>query len=483
MIDADGRGGLATRGTLVVAGVAALLLIVVASRYGWHRDELYFLEAGDHLAWGYVDQPPFAPFVARLADAIAPGNLVVLRLLPALATAVTVVVASLFVRELGGDERRQLLGAVAVATGAFVLAVGHLLSTATFDFLAWSVVLWLAARLLRTGDTRVWLAIGAAGGLAMLNKNLVVLLAVALVSGIVAERRWGLLRSWWLVAGATLALVLAAPHLAWQAANGWPQFEMAAAIEARIGGENRTMLLPLQILLLGPFLVPALVRGVRWLATDKTGRSFRPMLWAWPVAVVLTLVSGGRPYYVLPLTVAIALAGIAATGVRWSALVANGIVAIPLALPILPLSFVPLVAAVNETVAETTGWPELVDQVADVAATLPSDERDTMVLLAGTYGEAGAIDLFGPAHGLPPAHSSHNGYADFRRPHDDTATVVAIRFDLDGRLPPHFDHCEQVATVDNGLASETEVQGRPILVCRGLRGTWADVWETLRFLS
>lgn len=243
------------------------------------------------------------------------------------------------------------------------------------------------------------------------------------------------------------------------------------------------MLLPLQILLLGPFLVPALVRGARWLAAEGAGKPFRPLLWAWPVGIVLTLVSGGRPYYVLPLTFAVALAGIAATGVRWRALVANGIVAIPLALPLLPLSFVPLVATVNETVTETTGWPQLVEQVADVVSTLPPGERDEVILLTATYGEAGAIDLFGPAHGLPQPYSPHNGYADFRRPTDDAATVVAIRFAVDGRIAPHFDECSQVATVDNGLNIDNEVQGQPILVCRGLRGTWGEVWETLRFLS
>lgn len=470
---------------LLLGGACAVLLIVLAPRYGWHRDELYFLEAGKHLAWGYVDQPPFTPFVAQLADTIAPGNLVVLRLLPALTTGATVVVGSLFVRELGGDRRRQVLGAAAVATGAFTLTVGHLLSTATFDLLSWSVVLWLAARLLRTGDPRTWLPIGATAGVAMLNKHLIVLLGIALLAGIVAERRWALLRSWWVVAGGAIALVLAAPNLAWQAANGWPQVGMARVLESRIGDENRLLLLPLQVLLLGPLLVPVLIRGVRWLAADGAGRSFRALLWAWSIGVTLALASGGRPYYVLPLTVALALAGIAATGVRWGAVAVNAVVALPIALPILPLAAVPVIASANETVAETTGWPELVDQVADVVDALPPEEREGVVLVTGSYGEAGAIDRFGPDHGLPPAFSPHNAYADFRRPADSDggATVVAVRASVDGRLASHFDRCTQVALVDNGLGIDTEVQGQPILVCRGLRGTWTEVWAAMRFLS
>lgn len=476
-------GAVVPPGVLVLVGLTLVLLVVLAPRYGWHRDELYFLEAGRHLARGYVDQPPFTPFLARLADTVAPGNLVVLRIPSALATGATIVAGSLFVRELGGDRRRQVLGAAAVATGAFTLSVGHLLATATFDLLAWSVVLWLTARLLRTGDPRLWPVIGAVAGLALLNKNLIVLLFAALAVAVVVERRWTLLRTPWLVLGIGTALALAAPHLVWQAQNGWPQFALAGALEARIGMENRALLVPMQVLLLGPLLVPALVRGARWLAADPVGRTFRPVLWAWPAGLVLALAAGGRPYYVLPLTFAIALAGIAATGVRRAALAVNAAVALPIALPILPLAAVPVVAMANETAAETVGWPELVDQVADVVAGLPPEERDEVVLIAGSYGEAGAVDRFGGARGLPPAYSPHNAYADFRQPNNDTATVIAIRFDPAGPLTRHFEQCSRVATIDNGRGIPTEAQDEPILVCRGLRGNWAEVWEQLRFVS
>jgi 4-amino-4-deoxy-L-arabinose transferase-like glycosyltransferase len=473
------------RGAIWIGAATTALLVAVANRYGWHRDELYFLEAGRHLAWGYVDQPPFTPVLARLADLVAPRNLVVLRLLPAIAVGLAAVVGAMLVRELGGDERRQTLGAGVVAAGGFALGVGHLLSTATFDLLAWLVVLWLVARLLRTGDQRWWLAVGGVAGLAMLNKNLIVLLVVSLGVGLAIERRWDVLVSWSLVGGVALAGVLASPHLAWQAANGWPQFDMADALEARIGGENRLMLVPLQVLFLGPLFVGVLVVGGRWLARD--GRAFRPLLWAWPAGLVLTFLAGGRPYYVLPLTIAVALAGVAGApgpGLRWATVAASGAVAVLLALPVLPVGAVAVTGAVNESVAETVGWPELVEQVAGVVDELPPDEQAGVVLLTGSYGEAGAIDRFGPAHGLPPAYSPHNGYADFRRPVDESATVVAVRYGAaDGYLADFFDECTQVAVVDNGQEVDNESQGTPILVCRGLRGTWAEVWEELRFLS
>ena len=486
-LTAGGRAAV-PRASLAIAAGAAGLLLAVAQRYGWHRDELYFLEAGHHLAWGYVDQPPFTPFVARLAHELAPGNLVVLRALPAVATSLTVVLGGLFVRELGGGRRVQVAGAAVMAGGGFVLGVGHLLSTAVFDLTASMAVLWLVARVLRTGEARWWLAVGGVVGVSMLNKNLVVLLVLALAVGLVAERRWDVLVSPWTVAGAGLALAIAAPNLLWQADHGWPQADMAEVLSERLAGENRLTLVPLQILFLGPALVPLLWWGTRWLARSDAGRPYRAVLWAWPAVLVLTFGSGGRPYYALPLTLAVGLAGVMGFAERrdpaWIArlVVPNLLVSLPLALPVLPLSSTKVSATVNEAVAETVGWPELVEQVADVVDGLPAAERERVVLLTGSYGEAGAIDRFGPALGLPPAHSGHNGYGWFRQPRDDGATVVGVRLSA-SRLGRHFDECDQVATIDNGFDVENEVQGQPIVVCRGLRGTWDEVWPQLRFLS
>ena len=471
-----------------VCGAVVVLLLIVARRYGWHRDELYFLEAGvHHLAWGYRDQPPFTPFVARLANDLAPDNLVVLRTAPALATAATILFGTLFARELGG-RRTALVAASVAMVGGFALGVGHLLSTAAFDFTAWMALLWLTARLLRTGDTRWWVAFGGVAGLSMLNKNLAVLLVVALAVGLVLERRWDLLVSPWMAAGAALALLIASPNLWWEASHGWPQIDMARALSHRLAGEDRTQLIPLQVLFAGPTLLPVLWWGTRWLARSPDARPFRPLLWAWPAGLAAAFITGGRPYYVLPLTTVVLLAGVVDTAARgrgrllgW--LLGLGLVgSIPLAVPLLPLSTTKISAKVNQAVAETVGWPQLVDQVAGVVHQLPAAEQPSVVLLAGSYGEAGAIDRFGPARGLPHAYSPHNSYADFRQPTDDGAIVVAVRFGV-SELEPYFRDCRQVATVDNGLGVDNEVQGQPIVICRGVRTTWPDTWRRLRFLS
>ena len=469
----------------VIAGALIALELALAPRYGWHRDELYYLEAGKHLAWGYVDQPPFVPFVARVANAIAPGSLVALRVLPAVSLATTVVIAALIARELGGGRGAQVAAAGVVASGAFVLGDGHLLGTPAFDVTAWMAILWLTARLLRTGETRLWVAMGAVAGVSLLNKNLLVLLGVALLAGFVGGRRSDLLRTGWLIAGGGLAAAIAAPHLVWQAQHGWPQFEMARALAERVGPENRVLMLPSQVLLVGPLYAAVLWRGARALATDAL---FRPLLYAWPAGVAIALVVGGRPYYVMPLTIVVVVAGVVAAE-RAGALRSLPKLVVPslitsalVALPVLPVSAVRATSSVNETSAESIGWPQLVDEVTATVDRLPAAERSSVIILTLTYGEAGAIDRFGPSRGLPHAYSPHNGYASFRRPADDSATVVAVRFQP-GDLSPYFDTCERAGTIDNHRGIHNEAQGQPILICRGLRGTWPDVWPKMTFVA
>lgn len=474
---------LARAPVFAIAGAQFGLLLSLASRYGYHRDELYFIEAGEHLAWGYVDQPPFTPFVARLSSSVFGESVTAIRVLPAAAAALTVVITSLLVRELGGGRRAQVLAAAAVAGSGFALGTGHLLATATFDLLAWMALIWLTARLLRTGDARWWLPFGAVAGLALLNKHLVVLLAVAVVAGAAVERRWDVLRVPWLLSGGVLAALIALPNLLWQADNSWPQVEMAVAISNRLAGENRTLLLPGQLVLLGPLLAPLLFVGIRWLVRPGAGRPFRPLLWAWVVAVVLTFASAGRPYYPIPLAIAALAAGTIAWESRWviAVIVVSAITVAPIALPLLPadqLSEVPLDDA-NEPLRETVGWPELADQVAAIVDRLPADERERVVIMTATYGEAGALDRFGPARHLPEPYSPHNNYWHWRRPTDDGAPVIVVRYPAQF-LAPYFETCREVDRVDNSHNVDNEVQGTPIVLCRGPVGGWSEVWPALR---
>ncbi|MBO0831034.1 MAG: glycosyltransferase family 39 protein, partial [Actinobacteria bacterium] len=200
----------------LVAGLLTVVLVALSGRYGYHRDELYFIQAGRHLAWGYPDQPPLVPLVARLLTDLAPGSLVLLRLPSALLGGLLVVLTGLLTRELGGRRIAQLLAAAIVALAPVVTGTGHLLSTSTFDLPAWALLCLILLRILRTGQARLWLVAGAVAGVALLDTDLVAFLIFAVVVGLICVGPRGAFRSGWFYAGGAIALALWSGYLVWQ---------------------------------------------------------------------------------------------------------------------------------------------------------------------------------------------------------------------------------------------------------------------------
>lgn len=183
-----------TRSVLLIGGAVTALLVAFASGYGYHRDELYFLAAGRRLDWAYVDQGPLTPLIARAMSELSGGSLTVLRLPSAVAAGATVVLTGLLARELGGSRQGQAVAAACAGVGVIVLFNGHLLSTSTFDLLAWAAVTWLAVRAVRTGDGRLWPTAGLVLGIGLLNKPLPAFLAAGLLAGVLPAGPRRLLR-------------------------------------------------------------------------------------------------------------------------------------------------------------------------------------------------------------------------------------------------------------------------------------------------
>ena len=247
------------RGPVIAAAlVLAVLLMAFSGRYGYHRDELYFLACGRHLAWGYPDQPPLVPALARLMSDLAPASLVVLRLPSAVASAALVVLTALTARELGAERAAQALAAVCVAVAPLVIGAGHLLSTTTFDLPAWALASWLILRILRTGNDRLWLAVGVVTGAGLLASDLIAFLLFAVLVGLAVTGPRRPFGSPWLYAGGVIAVAMWAPYLAWQASHRWPELAVAASIAGGGSGTSapRWALLPYQLLLVGVWLSP-----------------------------------------------------------------------------------------------------------------------------------------------------------------------------------------------------------------------------------
>jgi 4-amino-4-deoxy-L-arabinose transferase-like glycosyltransferase len=474
----------------LLGGLVAAVSIAFAHGYGYHRDELYFLVAGRHLAWSYPDQGPVTPFIARVMSAIAPHSLTVLRIPSALEIGATVFLTGVIALELGARRRAQLIAAGCTAVGAVFLATAHLLSTTTFDLLAWTVVTWLIAHAVRTGAQRLWLVTGVVAGIALLNKPLIAFLLFAVAVGLLLAAPREVLRSRWPWLGLAIAVALWLPWLVWQARHGWPQLHISSSIAqgGSASSQPRWALLPFQLLLVSPVLAPVWIAGLVALLRRERLRRYRFFAVAWLVLAVVFIAAGGKPYYLAGLFPVLLGAGAISVD-SWLgrgsrrlrgalltvAFVGSAFVSALIAFPLLPARDAGAVIALDSDVGETIGWPDFTRIVAHAYHAAPG----TPVVFTSNYGEAGAIDRFGPALDLPGAYSGHNGFSEWGPPPDRPGSVVVVGLDR-ADLHRFFRSCRLAMRVSNSAGVDNDEHGEPVYLCAGVRGTWSQAWRALR---
>ena len=484
-------------GLAVMVGV----LLWASTRYGYHRDELYFLACGRRLAWGYPDQLPLTPFLARVSELVDPHSTLALRLPAVLMMVGVTALSALIARDLGGGPFARVLTALAVGTGDLVLLSGHFLATSTTDLTVWVGLTAIAVRLLRTGERRWWLGFGAVLGVGLLNKQLPLLLTVAFVAGILlTPTARALLRGPWPWVGAALAAGCWAPVLVWQARHGWPQLTLAGQIHDEYGqlGE-RIGFWAQQLGIFSPGAALLWITGLWWLARDprRAGRApaLRALAWTWLVLMVLLAVTAGQVYYPAGLYPVLIAAG-AVAAERWSAaarrttvafLVVSAGVVLPASLPLLTPATLSATfwGAISEPQREMVGWPTLVDTVAAAYRSIPAAARPQAVVFTANYGEAGAVEEYGPARGLPAmAYSGHNGFADWGPPPADDGPVVVVWEGRPRDAAPSawFDGCRSFGRVDTGVDNE-EGREATVWACTGPVGGWLALWPRLTHLS
>lgn len=477
---------------LLIAAAALLVLVVTSTRYGYHRDELYFIVAGAHPAFGYPDQPPLVPLLCWAMNQLAPGSLLVLRLPSALAAAATTALAGLIAREVGGCSRAQVIAASATASSAFALATGHFVTTTTFDLVSTTGLCWLVVRAVGRGSGVSLLAAGVVAAVGAEAKPQVAFVAVATVLCLaLVGPRWPL-RSRWLLAGIAAALLIAAPYVVWQATHGWPQLSVARKIGGSAEG-GRAGFIPFQLVLVGPLLVPIWVAGLLAPFRRSSLRTFRfvPVLYA--IAGASYVIGNGKAYYLASLYPAVLALGSlpvadwttrARRGARTLALgTAIGVSIVTsaiIALPLLPVTALrgSVVMALNPDQGETVGWHHFISTVSRAWRSIPPRVRGHTVIFTGNYGEAGAVDVLGASHGLPRAYSGHDGFSEWGRPPATATAALLIGYASPVDAAAEFAHCVTLATVDNGVGLNNQEQGLPLLLCRP-RASWASLWPYL----
>ncbi len=487
-------------GVLIALCAAKLLLHVFTSvrHYGYFRDELYYLDMARHLDWGYVDAAPLVAVYAKLALLMG-GSLAALRIISALAGAALIALTVLIARELGGGRYAQLLAGLTVLLAPAFLGTHSLMTMNAFEPLFWMGCMLVLARIVRTGNSRLWLWFGVLAGLSLENKHSTLSFGFAVTLALLlTEHRREFAKQWiWIAGGLALAIFL--PNIIWQIRHNFPTIEDLQNV--RREGKN-VVLGPLafvkeQIIDMHPVLFPIWLAGLVWLLRKRT---WRVLGLSFVVFFVLMELAHAKNYYVFPMYPLLFAAG----GVVFEHWLANrttwtraAVVAVILlvTIPLVPmftamlsperllayqnsLGFKPAKAEVHhesllmQPIADQFGWPEMVREIAAIYNSLPPEERSQTGIWAGNYGEAGAVNLFGPQYGLPRAWSRHQNHWYWGPPPHVYRNLIVIQWDLKDVQEnctsfQAFEHYERF-----GMGEENA----PIYLCRGVKFDIQKIW-------
>jgi hypothetical protein len=482
---------------ILIAAATVVVHWLTGSQYGFHRDELATLDDSRHLAWGYVAYPPITPFFGRLSLTLFGTSLAGFRFFAALASAVSLLLTGLMARELGGGPRAQLVAATAALAACF--ETGTLMQYVAFDYLFWVLSVYFVIRLLSSDAPQWWTAVGASVGLGMLAKyGMVFWVSGIIISFLLTDARRHLTSKWfWIGCGIAIAIVL--PNLIWQIHNHFISLDFLKHIHERDVRIGRTRnFLPDQFTM--TFLaVPLWMLGLYFCLLSSIGRRYRTIAWMYIVPLTIFVIAKGRGYYLLAAYPMLYAAG-AVSGERWLgslrparakvvawitcvALIFNAAAAAAITLPIAPIQsrWWKIANSMNDDLGEEVGWPELVETVAKVRDTLPMAQRRQLGILAANYGEAGAIDLYGPQYGLPNAISGVNSF--WQRGYGDPPPQTLIVLGVSARfVNEHFDSCQLAAQVWNryGVKNEETRDHPDIYVCLGLKPSWPEFWKSFQ---
>lgn len=491
----------------LIAGVAVALQLATSGRYGYFRDTLYYIACSHHPAWGYVDQPPLIVGLFWLARHTIGTSLFALAAVAAAAEAGLAILTAAVAREMGGGRFAQMLSALACACVPVYLVEGHQLSMNSFEPLLWTACGFVLLRLINAGDERLWLWFGVLAGLGMENKYSIGVFAVGVVAGVLLTRERRALAQKWIWLGGLIALLIFLPNLVWNVQHHWPFIELMRNIRA--SGRNvvlgpaaywvaqAVMVSPVNLLLWAP--------GLAWLLLGREGK-YRPLGWTFLVTAGIFMALRGKDYYTAPIypmllaAGAAAWEGIAAARRPWlrRALPAALLVAtaplLPVVIPLLPLPTYlayqrrfhlrakpseksHAASPLPQYYSDELGWRQMTAETARVYFALPPAVRAKTAIFGENYGEAAAIDFFGPRYGLPAAISAHQSYYLWG-PRGYSGESMIVLWGSRADLLRYYQNVTQVGEKSRPYALERG----PIWLCENPRGHWtlSQIWPRIK---
>ena len=483
--------------TYLLLGIAlaiALLHLLTNSRYGFHRDELQTLSDALHLDWGFVAYPPFTPFVERIGIGIFGFSLVGLRLFSVIAQAAAIVVTGLMARELSGGRLAQVTAALAVALSPLPLFEGTEFQYSSFDYLWWVLISYFFIRLLNTGNPRWWLAIGATVGVGFQTKYTMGFYVAGILGGMLLTRARRFFLSPWFWGASALAALIFLPNVIWQLRHGFISLHFLQHIHARDVGEGRANgFVRAQFLICANlFAAPLWTAGIIAFLRDLR---YRMLAWMYLIPLALFLIGKGRGYYLAaayPMLIAMG----AVVGERWleslprlwrrtveaTFFAGLALVGLYICALILPLAsggrLMAFALRNNGDLREEIGWNQLVRAVAGVRDSLPPEQRASVGVLVGNYGEQGAIEVLGRPYHLPTPISGTNSawLRGYPTPPPSTLIVVGMSRRYADRM---LTSCRLAGHNGNslGVRNEESVDHPDIFVCGPPRLPWPQFWK------
>jgi hypothetical protein len=498
------------RRLLICAFAAAIFLIHLATngRYGYFRDELYFLDAAHHLDWGYVDFAPLTAWLLRVNEVLLGDSLHTLRLLPAIAAAIKVALTGLIAIEFGAGAFGICLACLCVLTAPVYLIIDNQFAANAFEPVLWMGCAYVLILAIRQDRPRLLIWFGVLAGIGIENKLSMLFFCAAIFVGVLATSVRKILWTGWTVIAVVIALLCFLPTLIWQYHREWPTLQMLANArrEHRNGNPSSLEFLLRQLMMLGPAAALVWIPGLWFLLRGDREVRMRAFGIAYLVLFAIMMMLGAKDYYLAPIYPLLFAAG----GAFWTALfpqhasrwkfaipaliTAGGLLAAPLALPLLspanlvryqeisglsnPRSETGQEGVLPEHFGDQFGWPEMTLAVASVYHGLSSEDRAKAAILAKNYGEAGAIDFFGPPLGLPKAISGHQNYWLWGPRYYTGAVIIALQYSREELLQMGCATVEAGPLVDNPYAMKEE--HFRLAVCRGLRPPLPAQWPALK---
>ena len=412
-----------SNGLVLIFGLVKLLIhFFTNTNYALHRDAYLYFDEGKHLSWGYMEVPPLTPFIGRIADLLG-GSVFAIRLFPALVGVVTMILAGLLVKKLGGKSWAITFTCLGLIFSPALLGSNTFFQPVSFNQFFWFLSAYFLVQAIHTEQKKFWYFLGISVGLGLLTKYSIVFYGLGMILAllITKERKW--LATKYPYISLLIAFLIALPNIIWQFNHNLPILNhMQELRDSQLVNVDWVYYLSSQFRF--HFSLSLLwIAGLIVLFKNKAFENLKFVGFSFLFTVLLIGLLAGKPYYTIgAFTILFPFGGIALE--RFSKkrvsrvavlalIIVISIPFLPYALPILKIDkmkeYCAFIAGsergherwedgqyydLPQDYADMHGWEELSQRVAKIYHVLPPEKQRRCVIFAGSYGHAGSLKLF-----------------------------------------------------------------------------------------